>query len=125
MSLVVSSWYILFTMEESIFSKIIARKVPAKIEYEDESYIVIQDIKPAAPVHVLVIPKKQIASLNDIGPGDRELVGGCFLVAQKVMKKLGHSDYRTVFNCGAMAQQTVFHLHLHVMAGRQFSWPPG
>ena len=74
-------------MEESIFAKIIARKVPAKIEYEDDSYIVIHDIKPAAPVHVLVIPKKQIASLNEIGPGDRELVGGCFLVAQKVMKK--------------------------------------
>jgi len=112
-------------MEESIFSKIIARKVPAKIEYEDDSYIVIHDINPAAPVHVLVIPKKQIASLNDIGPGDAALVGGCFVTAKNVMKKLGHTDYRTVFNCGAMAQQTVFHLHLHVMAGRQFSWPPG
>jgi len=112
-------------MEESIFAKIIARKVPAKIEYEDDSYIVIHDIKPAAPVHVLVIPKKQIASLNDVAPGDVALVGGCFTVAKNVMKKLGHSDYRTVFNCGAMAQQTVFHLHLHVMAGRQFSWPPG
>jgi len=112
-------------MEESIFAKIIARKIPAKIEYEDDSYIVIHDIKPAAPVHVLVIPKKQIASLNDVGPGDVGLVGGCFTVARNVMKKLGHSDYRTVFNCGAMAQQTVFHLHLHVLAGRQFSWPPG
>ena len=124
MSLLPSSWYIP-PMEESIFSKIIARKVPAKIEYEDDSYIVIHDIKPAAPVHVLVIPKKQIASLNDVGPADVALVGGCFTVAKNVMKKLGHSDYRTVFNCGAMAQQTVFHLHLHVLAGRQFSWPPG
>lgn len=112
-------------MEESIFSKIIARKIPAKIEFEDDNYIVIHDIKPAAPVHLLVIPRKQIASLNDLGPGDAALVGGCFLTAKNVMKKLGHSDYRTVFNCGAMAQQTVFHLHLHVMAGRQFSWPPG
>jgi histidine triad (HIT) family protein len=112
-------------MEESIFAKIIARKIPAKIEYEDDGYIVIHDIKPAAPVHVLVIPKKQIASLNEIGPEDAKVVGGCFVVAKNVMKKLGQSDYRTVFNCGAMAQQTVFHLHLHVMAGRQFSWPPG
>ncbi len=112
-------------MEESIFAKIIARKVPAKIEYEDENYIVIQDIKPAAPVHVLVIPKRQIPSLNDIKDEDAKLVGGCYLVAKNVMKKMGQSDYRTVFNCGAMAQQTVFHLHLHVMAGRQFSWPPG
>ena len=112
-------------MEESIFAKIIARKVPAKIEYEDDSYIVIHDIKPAAPVHVLVIPKRQIASLNDIKDEDAKLVGGCYLVAKNVMKKMGQSDYRTVFNCGAMAQQTVFHLHLHVMAGRQFSWPPG
>jgi histidine triad (HIT) family protein len=112
-------------MEESIFAKIIARKVPAKIEYEDDNHIVIHDIAPAAPLHLLVIPKKQIPSLNDISPQDYALVGGCFQVATKVMKKLGHSDYRTVFNCGPGAQQTVFHLHLHVLAGRQFSWPPG
>jgi histidine triad (HIT) family protein len=112
-------------MVESIFAKIIARKVPAKIEYEDDTHIVIHDIAPAAPVHLLVIPKKQIASLNDISPGDLPLISGCFQVATKVMKKLGHSDYRTVFNCGPGAQQTVFHLHLHVLAGRQFSWPPG
>jgi histidine triad (HIT) family protein len=112
-------------MEESIFAKIIARKIPAKIEYEDDNHIVIHDIAPAAPVHLLVIPKKQIPSLNDVSPQDYSLVGGCFAIATKVMKKLGHHDYRTVFNCGAGAQQTVFHLHLHVLAGRQFSWPPG
>jgi histidine triad (HIT) family protein len=112
-------------MDETLFSKIIARKIPARIAYEDERYIVIHDIVPAAPVHLLVIPKKVIAKLSDLEPGNVELVGGMFLVAGKVMKELGHSDYRTVFNCGAGAQQTVWHLHLHVLAGRAFSWPPG
>jgi histidine triad (HIT) family protein len=112
-------------MPETIFSKIIAKQIPAKIQYEDEKYIVIHDIQPAAPVHLLVIPKKAIATLNDLMAGDAELVGGAFLVAKKVMQELGHSDYRTVFNCGAGAQQSVFHLHLHVLAGRPFTWPPG
>ena len=108
--------------EETLFTKIIARQVPAKIAHEDDRYIVIHDIQPQAPVHLLVIPKKPIPSLNDLEAGDAELVGGMFLVAQKVMQGMGHRDYRTVFNCGAGAQQTVFHLHLHVLAGRAFSW---
>jgi histidine triad (HIT) family protein len=112
-------------MAETIFSKIIAKQIPAKIQYEDESYIVIHDIQPAAPVHLLVIPKKAIATLNDVKAEDAELVGGAFLIAQKVMRELGHTDYRTVFNCGPGAQQSVFHLHLHVLAGRSFTWPPG
>jgi histidine triad (HIT) family protein len=112
-------------MPETIFSKIIAKQIPAKIAYEDERYIVIHDVNPQAPVHVLVIPKRAIATLNDLQPGDAELVGGMFLVAAKVMKDLGYSDYRTVFNCGAGAQQSVFHIHLHVLAGRPFTWPPG
>ena len=112
-------------MEETLFSKIIARKIPAKVAYEDDQYIVIHDISPAAPVHVLVIPKKVIPTLNDVQLEDGGLVGGMFLVAARVMKELGHSDYRTVFNCGRGAQQTVFHLHLHVLAGRPFTWPPG
>ena len=109
----------------TLFEKIIAKQIPAKVAYEDERYIVIHDISPQAPVHVLVIPKLGIPTLNDLSPADGELVGGMFLVAQRVMRDLGHSDYRTVFNCGAGAQQTVFHLHLHVLAGRPFSWPPG
>jgi histidine triad (HIT) family protein len=112
-------------MEETLFTKIIARKIPAKIAYEDDKYIVIHDINPQAPVHVLVIPKKAIATLNDLSAEDRELVGGMFLVASKLMKDMGHTDYRTVFNCGEDACQTVFHLHLHVLAGRVFGWPPG
>jgi histidine triad (HIT) family protein len=109
----------------TIFSKIVARQIPAKIAYEDERYIVIHDINPAAPVHVLVIPKKEIATLNDLTPADAELVGGMSLVAAKVMKQMGHSDYRTIFNCGPQAGQTVFHLHMHVLSGREFAWPPG
>lgn len=112
-------------MSETIFSKIIARQIPAKIAFEDGQYIAIHDIQPAAPVHLLVIPKKAIATLNDLSPADAELVGGLFLVAKRLMSDLGHSDYRTVFNCGPGAQQSVFHLHLHVLAGRTFTWPPG
>jgi histidine triad (HIT) family protein len=112
-------------MSQTLFEKIIARQIPAKIAYEDESYIVIHDISPQAPVHVLVIPKRVIPTLNDLQPGDAELIGGMFLVAKTVMAELGHTDYRTVFNCGAGAQQTVFHLHLHCLAGRPFTWPPG
>src|SRR5256885_3957366 len=87
-------------MAETIFSKIIAKQIPAKIAYEDERYIVIHDRDAKAPVHLLVIPKKEIATLNDVQSSDAELVGGMFLIASKVMKQLGHTDYRTVFNCG-------------------------
>src|SRR5258706_15543997 len=112
-------------MEDPLFTKIIKRQIPAKIAYEDEAYIVIHDIQPQAPAHVLVIPKRQISTLNDLQPGDAELVGGMFLVAKKVMAGLGHTDYRTVFNCGAGAQQSGLHLHLHVLAGRKVYLPPG
>ncbi|HZZ42636.1 MAG TPA: histidine triad nucleotide-binding protein [Tepidisphaeraceae bacterium] len=112
-------------MSETIFSKIISRQIPAKIEFEDDRCIVIHDIQPAAPAHILVIPKKAIATLNDLTPADADLVGHLFLIAGQVMRNLGHQDYRTVFNCGPGAQQTVFHLHLHVLAGRPMTWPPG
>ena len=112
-------------MSETLFTKIIDRKIPAKIAYEDDRYIAIHDIQPQAPVHLLVIPKKVIPTLNDIDPGDAELIGGLFLVAQRLMQQLGQSDYRTVFNCGPGAQQSIFHVHMHVIAGRPFTWPPG
>jgi len=112
-------------MPQTLFEKIIAKQIPAKIAHEDDRYIAIHDISPQAPVHLLVITKKVIPSLNDVGPADAELVGGMFLLAKELMNGMGHRDYRTVFNCGAGAQQTVFHLHLHVLAGRPFTWPPG
>ena len=110
---------------ETLFTKIIERKIPSKIAYEDEKYIAIHDVSPQAPTHILVIPKRVIPTINDVMPEDAELIGGMFIVAAKVMKSLGHTDYRCVFNCGPGAQQTIFHLHLHVLAGRDFTWPPG
>jgi histidine triad (HIT) family protein len=110
---------------KTLFQKIIDREIPATVAHEDERCIVIHDVAPQAPVHLLVIPKKVIPTLNDLTPADADLVGHLFLTAAQVMKSLGHPDYRTVFNCGAGAQQTVFHLHLHVLAGRRFTWPPG
>lgn len=112
-------------MPDTLFTKIINKQIPAKIAYEDGKYIAIHDIQPQAPLHLLIIPKKPIPTLNDLEPGDAELVGGLFLLASKLAKSMGHTDYRTVFNCGAGAQQSVFHLHLHVLAGRAFTWPPG
>lgn len=112
-------------MEETLFTRIIKREIPAKIQYEDEKCIVIHDIQPQAPLHLLVITKKVIPTLNDLGPEDFELAGYLFSVAKKVTKELGYSDYRTVINCGRGAQQSVFHLHMHVLAGRNFTWPPG
>jgi histidine triad (HIT) family protein len=109
----------------SVFAKIISKEIPAKIVFEDQDYIAFHDVAPQAPVHVLVIPKRAISTLNDLTSNDATLVGGLFLVAKTVMQEMGHSDYRTVFNCGAGAGQTVFHIHLHVLAGRPFGWPPG
>lgn len=112
-------------MAETIFEKIIAKQIPAKVEYEDGDYIVIHDIRPQAPVHLLIITKRVIPTLNDLREGDEPLIGGMFVLAKALMQKLGHAEYRTVFNCGAAAGQEVYHLHLHVLAGRQFGWPPG
>ena len=112
-------------MPDSIFTKIVRREIPAKVAYEDDDYIAVHDINPQAPVHLLVVPKRVIPTLNDLTDEDRELVGGMFLVAQRLMKELGNRDYRTVFNCGEQAGQTVFHIHLHVLAGRGLTWPPG
>lgn len=112
-------------MADTIFSKIIDKKIPAKIAYEDETYLAIHDINPQAPIHLLIIPKRAIATLNDLQERDAQLVGGMLLLARKLMKQMGQSDYRTVFNCGPTAGQSVYHIHLHVLAGRPLGWPPG
>lgn len=111
-------------MPDNIFAKIIAKQIPARIAYEDENYVAFHDIQPQAPVHILIVPRKEIPTLNDLQATDAPLIGGLFVVAKKLMADLGHTDYRTVFNCGPGAQQSVFHLHLHVLAGRPFTWPP-
>jgi histidine triad (HIT) family protein len=112
-------------MADTIFSRIIYKKIPAKIAYEDETYLAIHDINAQAPIHLLIIPKRPIATLNDLQDGDAQLVGGLLLLARKLMKQMGQSDYRTVFNCGSTAGQSVYHIHLHVLAGRPMQWPPG
>ena len=112
---------------DTIFHKIIRRELPAKIEFEDDQVIAIHDIYPAAPIHVLVIPKKTIPSLREIKEEDQHMIGHMFLVASKVAESLGikESGFRVVINTGEHAWQTVPQLHLHVLGGREMTWPPG
>lgn len=111
----------------SIFHKIISREVPAEIIYEDELSIAIKDINPVAEFHYLVIPKKTIAKLSEAKEADKELLGHLLLVANKLAGEGGFlaEGFRVVINNGEKAGQTVFQLHLHVLGGREFSWPPG
>ena len=111
----------------TLFEKIIAREIPADIVYEDDLVLAFNDINPKAPTHVLIIPREHIATLNDLKPAHRELVGEMQLIAQQIARERGHADegYRTVFNCNAAAGQTVFHIHLHLLGGRAMRWPPG
>lgn len=110
----------------TIFSKIIAREIPAKIVYEDELCLAFHDVNPQAPTHVLLIPKKEIPRLVDAQPEDAALMGHLLLTANKIAKQLGVGDaFRLAVNNGADAGQSVFHLHLHILAGRAFKWPPG
>lgn len=113
-------------MSETIFTKIINREIPADIVYEDEQCLAFRDINPQAPVHILIIPLKPIPTINDIAEADEALVGHLFLVAAKLAKELGVADdgYRVVTNCNAMAGQSVYHLHLHMLAGKTLGWPP-
>ena len=111
----------------TIFKKIINKEVDADIVYEDEKILAFKDVNPISPIHILVIPKKEIPTINDISFNDKELLGEMFIVAQKIAKKLNinKSGYRVVFNCNEDGGQTVFHLHMHLLGGRSFSWPPG
>ncbi len=110
----------------TLFGKIIRREIPADIVYEDDLCLAFRDINPQAPVHVLVIPKKEIAKLSDAGAGDQAVLGHLMLAAGKIARQLGVGDaFRLIVNNGAEAGQSVFHLHLHVLAGRPFGWPPG
>ena len=113
-------------MVDTIFQKIIDKELPADIIYEDELALVFKDINPVAPTHLLIIPKKQIEKVSDAEDQDKELLGHLLLVAGKVARDLGIDEsFRLVVNNGAGAQQTVFHLHIHLIAEREFTWPPG
>ncbi|WP_404365420.1 histidine triad nucleotide-binding protein [Marinobacter sp.] len=113
-------------MAETIFSKIINREIPADIVHEDDVSLAFKDNNPQAPIHLLIIPKKPIATINDMEPDDRELVGHLFLVASKLAKEMGFDEdgYRVVMNCNEQAGQSVFHIHLHLLAGKPLGWPP-
>ena len=113
-------------MTDTIFQKIINKEINADIIYEDEKSLVFRDINPVAPTHLLIIPKKQIEKISDANEEDKDLLGHLFLVAGKVAKELEiENAFRLVVNNGAGAQQTVFHLHIHLLADREFNWPPG
>jgi histidine triad (HIT) family protein len=110
----------------TIFGKIIRRELPADIVYEDERCLAFRDINPQAPTHVLVVPKKEIPRLSDAGADDEALLGHLLLAANEIARQLGIADaFRLVVNNGAEVGQSVFHLHLHILAGRRFRWPPG
>ena len=111
----------------SLFTKIINKEIPAEIIYEDNDILAFNDINPQAPVHVLIIPKKEIKTINDIEVEDKEILGKIFLVAKKIAKKLNidKTGYRTVFNCNEDGGQSVYHIHLHLLGGRKLNWPPG
>lgn len=114
-------------MSETIFSRIISREIPAEIVYETDAILAFKDIAPKAPVHILVIPKKPIPTLNDVVPDDEPFLGELLRAAAIVAKQQGiaESGYRVVMNCNADAGQTVFHVHAHVLGGRALEWPPG
>ncbi|MDW7975140.1 MAG: histidine triad nucleotide-binding protein [Leptospiraceae bacterium] len=114
-------------MQNCVFCHIVAKEIPARIVYEDEDLSAFHDINPQAPVHILVIPKKHIPSLAEIRPEDEGLLGKLLSKTSYIAKIAGVSEdgYRVVINTNRDAQQTVFHLHIHILAGRTFSWPPG
>lgn len=114
-------------MGDTLFGKIIRREIPADIVFEDDDVLAFRDVNPQAPVHVLFIPKKPFATLNDLGADDAALIGRLFLAATSWAKANGLADdgYRVVMNCNKHGGQTVFHIHLHLLAGRQMLWPPG
>ncbi len=112
-------------MSDCLFCNIIDGGIPADIIYQDDDVLAFNDINPQAPVHFLVIPKKHIATVNDLQSGDAELVGKLYLAAQNLLRQKNQDSYRLVMNCNEQAGQTVFHIHLHVLAGRDLGWPPG
>ena len=110
-----------------LFCKIVAGEIPATKVYEDDHLIAFNDINPQAPMHVLVVPKRHVPTVNDLSAADDQLVGAMVRAAATIAKDRGFDGpgYRTVFNCNAQAGQTVFHIHLHLLGGRVMTWPPG
>ncbi len=113
-------------MEETLFTKIINREIPAEIVYEDNLCLAFKDINPQAPLHILVIPKKHIAKISDAVKSEQDLLGHLLLKAVEIANNQGYGEaFRLIINNGENAGQTVFHLHIHILAGRNLIWPPG
>jgi histidine triad (HIT) family protein len=114
-------------MSDCLFCRIVAREIPVTPIYEDDDLVAFTDINPQAPLHALIVPRRHIATLNDLQGGDDALVGSMFRRAAALAKEQGYAErgYRTVFNCNREAGQSVFHIHLHVLGGRSLTWPPG
>jgi histidine triad (HIT) family protein len=114
-------------MSDCLFCRIVAGTIPAGIVHQDETLVAFKDINPQAPLHVLIVPRRHIATLNDLVPDDDALVGSMFRAAAALARQNGCAErgYRTVFNTNRDAGQTVFHIHLHLLAGRSLTWPPG
>ena len=113
-------------MSDTLFMKIIRREIPATIVFEDDLCLAFRDVNPQAPTHILIVPKQPLAKLADAGAGHEPLLGHLLLVASRIAAQLGLAEgFRLVINNGAAVGQTVFHLHVHLLAGRSFSWPPG
>ena len=115
------------TETDCLFCKIGAGEIPADIVHETDEVVAFRDINPQAPTHVLIIPKRHIATINDLEGGDTDIVGKLFLAAKEIAHEAGFAEpgYRVVMNCNGHGGQTVFHIHLHFLAGRQMQWPPG
>ena len=113
--------------DDCLFCKILDGEIPAELIYESDTAVAFRDVNPQAPTHVLVIPRKHISTINDIEQDDQEIIGSLYTAAREVAAKEGIADdgYRAVMNCGEGAGQSVFHIHLHVLGGRQMGWPPG
>jgi len=114
-------------MDDCIFCKIASGEIPADTVYEDDAVVAFRDLNPQAPTHVLVIPKRHIATLNDLQPEDEPVLGRMYGAARRIAEQEGFADtgYRTVVNCNEAGGQTVFHIHLHLLGGRMMHWPPG
>jgi len=114
-------------MSDCLFCKIIAREIPSEVVTETSDLVVLKDINPKAPTHLLIVPKKHIATINDLTKQDHDLIGRLVLQAQALAKEVGFADsgYRLLWNCNQDGGQTVYHIHLHLLGGRLFSWPPG
>jgi histidine triad (HIT) family protein len=112
-------------MENCLFCRIISKEIPSSVVYEDEDILAFNDITPQAPVHILLIPKRHISSTEEITEDNKEIAGKIIAAASLLAKQKGLEGYRLVFNSGESAGQSVFHLHCHLLGGRNFSWPPG